>query len=131
MSKATSFRTLALDASPPEIPINLNYSSPWEIHTHSADYVGDRFALFALGSLITMANLNPLIPIHGDVPHLGHSVVKYEPWFTILCTCIVGAHLVITAATMVLVRRATLDDREYELPGTVRSQGSNWWGQEM
>lgn len=84
----------------------LTYSSPWDIHTHTADVVGDRLALFALGSLISMANLNPLIPIIGDVPYLGHSLVTYEPWFTIIWVCIVGAHLAVTAATVIAGWRA-------------------------
>ena len=77
-----------------------NYSSPWEIHNHAADYVGDRLALFALGSLINMAHVNPLIAIPGGVPYLGHSLVTYEPWFMIVWVCIVGAHLAVTVATV-------------------------------
>lgn len=75
-------------------------SSPWDIHNQTADYVGDRLALFALGSLATMATLNPLIPVPGDVPYLGHSVKTYEPGYTILWACIVGAHLAVLIATV-------------------------------
>ena len=55
-----------------------------------------------------MANLNPLIPVPGDVPHLGHSVQIYEPGFTILWACIVGAHLAVLIATL----------------------SSGWWGEQ-
>ena len=87
-------------------------SSPWDIHNHTADYVGDRLALFALGSLATMANLNPLISVPGDVPYLGHSVDIFEPGFTIVWACIVGAHLAVFVATVLSGWRA-----EQETPG--------------
>ena len=100
----------------PNLPL-LNHprtsSSPWDIHNHTADYVGDRLALFALGSLVTMANLNRLISVEGDVPHLGHSVQIYEPGFTILCACIVGVHLAVFLATVLSGWRT-----EQETPGT-------------
>ncbi|ERF68528.1 hypothetical protein EPUS_05667 [Endocarpon pusillum Z07020] len=44
--------------------------SAWEVHHKDADEVGDRFALFALGSLANMAALNPPIQIPGTVPYL-------------------------------------------------------------
>ena len=87
-------------------------SSPWDIHNQAADYVGDRLALFAIGSLATMANLNPLISVPGDVPYLGHSVKTYEPGFTILGACMVGTHLAVLFATVLLGRWA-----EQETPG--------------
>ncbi|KAL8735710.1 MAG: hypothetical protein Q9181_002733 [Wetmoreana brouardii] len=70
---------------PPDDESKKNYESyhfyasgsPWDIHhppTPSASYVGDRFALFALGSLANMATLNLPIRIPGNVPYLGHSV---------------------------------------------------------
>ena len=102
------------------------YSSPWEIHTHAADYVGDRFALFALGSLITMANLNPRIRIPGTVPHLGHSVVRNEPGFTIVYACIVAAHLAITATTVMLAWRAKRETPDLEM----HNMGGNTEGME-
>ena len=95
-------------------------SSPWDIHTHTADYVGDRLALFALGSLATMANLSPLISVPGDVPHLGHSVEIYEPAFTIVCACIVGAHLAVFVATVLSGWRAEQETPRLELHGMDR-----------
>ncbi len=89
---------------------NLTCSSAWEIHTHSADYVGDRLALFALGSLASMATYNPPISILGHVPHLGHSVVTYEPWFAIIWACIVGAHLAVFVATVIWDWRSSRDE---------------------
>ncbi|KAL9604703.1 MAG: hypothetical protein Q9179_001770 [Wetmoreana sp. 5 TL-2023] len=73
-------------AGPPSKESEQNYQSfhfyasgsPWDIHrppAPSASYVGDRFALFALGSLANMATLNPLMQIPGHVPYLGHMVV--------------------------------------------------------
>ena len=87
-------------------------SSPWDIHGHTADYVGDRLALFALGSLAAMANLSPLISVPGDVPFLGSSLQIYEPGFTIVWAWIVGAHLAVLVATVLSGWRA-----EQESPG--------------
>ena len=53
-----------------------------------------------------MANVNPLIAIAGEVPYLGHRLVTYEPWFTIIWVCIVGTHLAVTAATVLSGRGA-------------------------
>lgn len=55
--------------------------------------MGDRFALFALGSLANMATFNPLIQIPGNLTHLGHSTAVYEPWFAIVWSFIAGAQL--------------------------------------
>lgn len=76
--------------------------SAWEIHHKDADEVGDRFSLFALGSLANMATLNPSIQIPGNVPYLGHSLRVYEPWFYILWACIVGTHLALFGAVVIL-----------------------------
>ncbi|KAL8703959.1 MAG: hypothetical protein Q9201_002860 [Fulgogasparrea decipioides] len=108
-------------AGPPSKESEQNYQSfhfyasgsPWDIHrppAPSASYVGDRFALFALGSLANMATLNPLMQIPGHVPYLGHMVVTYEPWFAIVWTCIVGAHLGILVA-LVLVESGRAGQR--------------------
>ena len=78
-------------------------------------YIGDRLALFALGSLATMANLNPTILIPGDVPYLGHRVEMYEPWFAIIWACIVGVHLAVFVATVVWGWRAGREKEDTEL----------------
>ena len=69
------------------------------------DEVGDRFALFALGSLANMATLNPVIQIPGNVPYLGHSLKVYEPWFAILWAFIVSSHLALLAAVVIWARK--------------------------
>lgn len=78
--------------------------STWDIHGKSGDEIGDQFALFALGSLANMATLNPSIQIPGNLSHLGHSVTVYEPWFSILWTCIVGTHLAVFATIAIWTR---------------------------
>ena len=95
-------------------------SSPWDIRKLTADEVGDRLALFALGSLVAMANLGPLIQVPGDVPHLGHSVQTYEPAFTIVWTCIVGTHLAVFVATVLSGRRAEQETPGQELQNMMR-----------
>ena len=102
-------------------------SSPWDIHNQPADYIGDRLALFALGSLATMANLSPLISVPGDVPHLGHSVQIYEPGFTIVWACIVGGHLTVLIATVLSGWRAEQEAPEqesHEMNRSVEDDGS-------
>ena len=87
--------------------------SAWEVHHKDADEVGDRFALFALGSLANMAALNPTIEIDGDVPYLGHRVKVYEPWFAILWACIAGTHFAVTVLVMIWVREGYNDGANY------------------
>ena len=61
-------------------------------------------AEFALGSLATMANLNPSIQIWGGVPHLGSHLTVYGHWrpAIALLASIVGLHfaLIITVVWM-------------------------------
>ena len=95
-------------------------NSPWDVHNHTADYVGDRLALFALGSLATMANLSPLISVPGDVPYLGHWVEMNEPGFTVVWACIVGGHLAVFIATVLSVWRAERKTPGQELQGMDR-----------
>ena len=78
--------------------------SAWKIHHKDADEVGDRFALFALGSLANMATLNPTIQIPGNVPNLGHKVKVYEPWFSIPWAWMVSTHLAVFGAIAIWVR---------------------------
>ncbi|KAL8730350.1 MAG: hypothetical protein Q9166_004115 [cf. Caloplaca sp. 2 TL-2023] len=80
--------------------------NPWEIHGRDADEVGENFAKFALGSIATMATFNPSIQILGHVPHLGHKLVVYQPWFAILLSWIVIAHFAVAAYTVYWVTRA-------------------------
>lgn len=56
---------------------------------------------FALGSLATMANLNPPVRALGHVPFRGHRVEVYMPYFAILVVCIAAALLVISTVTIV------------------------------
>ena len=89
------------------MPADLNDPrSELDIHGKEADQVGEQFAAFALGSLATMINTNPQIRIPGHLPHLGHSVTLYEPYFAILVAFIVGTHFVIFIATIYWARGA-------------------------
>lgn len=83
--------------------------SAWEIHYKNADLVGENFAKFALGSIATMATLNPSIQIPGHVPYLGHRLQIYEPYFWILVSCIVGVHFALLAATVLWLRNGDKD----------------------
>ena len=53
-----------------------------------------------------MIDTNPQISLPGHVPHLGHKVVIYEPYFSVLLAYIVGAHFAVFAATVYWVSRA-------------------------
>lgn len=83
--------------------------SAWKIHHKEADEVGENFAKFALGSLATMTSYNPQIQIPGHVPHLGHKLVIYEPYFAILLACIVAVHLAIFTATIFWVKEVEIN----------------------
>ena len=83
-----------------------NCRSAWEIHHKDADQVGENFAKFALGSIATMATLNPPIQVPGHVPNLGHKLQIYEPYFAILLPCIAGAHFAIFVATVFWMTKA-------------------------
>ncbi|KAL8819710.1 MAG: hypothetical protein Q9191_007673, partial [Dirinaria sp. TL-2023a] len=80
--------------------------SAWEIHHKDADLVGENFAKFTLGSLATMASLNPPIQIPGHLPHLGHQLQIYEPYFWALVSCIVVVHFAVLVATILWVKDA-------------------------
>ncbi|KAL8947499.1 MAG: hypothetical protein Q9222_006228 [Ikaeria aurantiellina] len=86
--------------------------SHWEAHGADADGVGARFAEFALGAIATMVNSNPTIKIPGHLPHLGHKVHVYYPYFAIIWSCIVGAHCIVFAITIYYARI------EYRATGT-------------
>ncbi|KAL8825087.1 MAG: hypothetical protein Q9170_007932 [Blastenia crenularia] len=81
--------------------------SEWDIHGAEIDEIGDRFAHSALGSLATMAVFNPRIQLPGHVPHLGHKIHVYEPYFSVLLGCIVGAHFALFAATVYWIVRGS------------------------
>ena len=78
-----------------------------------------------------MANLNRLIFVEGDVPHLGHSVQIYEPGFTILCACIVGVHLAVFLATLLSGWRAEPETPGQELHGMDRRVEANESGEQL
>ncbi|KAL9006109.1 MAG: hypothetical protein Q9188_001129 [Gyalolechia gomerana] len=83
------------------------YGTAWDIHSKDIDEIGDNFARFALGSLAALAIIRPrLIELPGHVPHLGHKVHVYEPYFTVLLACIVVAHFAVFAATVFWIVRA-------------------------
>ncbi|KAL8712137.1 MAG: hypothetical protein Q9220_003571 [cf. Caloplaca sp. 1 TL-2023] len=74
--------------------------SHWDIHNATADEVGAKFAEFALGALATMASTNPPVQVLGHLPHLGHKLQVYEPYFAIIWSCIVGTHCIVSAVTI-------------------------------
>lgn len=80
--------------------------TPWDIQSGEVEEVGGLFARFAMGSLAMLATIHPrMVNITGHVPHLGHSVKVYEPYFTVLLACIVVAHFAVFAATVFWIIR--------------------------
>lgn len=99
--------------------------SAWGVHHKEADEVGDRFALFALGSLANMATLNPVIQIPGTVPYLGHSLKVYEPWFAILWAFIVGSHLALLSGVVIWARKRGHSETSNRELHSVHNQANN------
>ena len=71
------------------------FSSAWEIHYKSLDYVGADMAEFALGSLATMAERNPMVVKNGAMPWLGSRVKPDWKTAKALCASIASLHLVL------------------------------------
>ena len=53
-----------------------------------------------------MATMNPTVQVPGHVPFLGHKVQIYEPFFAIVLSAIVTAHVAVFIATVFWVNRA-------------------------
>jgi hypothetical protein len=57
-------------------------------------------AEFALGSIVTMAEMNPRVRIKGRKPYLGSHLHMYQHWRSTiaLLVCIVGVHVALIIA---------------------------------
>ncbi|MCJ1463715.1 hypothetical protein MMC07_002324 [Pseudocyphellaria aurata] len=70
-------------------------SSPWEVNNLSAPEVGALMSKFAIGSLATMARLNPQSSRPGTLPILGFRLSVEWDHIIILAVCIVAVHCIL------------------------------------
>ncbi|KAL8859899.1 MAG: hypothetical protein Q9178_003732 [Gyalolechia marmorata] len=80
--------------------------NPWNLKSNDLEDVGNKAAKFAMGSIAMMANSNPTVQITGYVPHLGHKLRVYQPYWAILLSGIAVAHFAVSAYTVYWVTRA-------------------------
>ena len=88
----------------------------WETHHRDAKGVGADMAEFAIGSLATMASLNPRIQMVGSVPYLGSHLTVCWRDVIALFVCIVGIHFALFASAIWATRVVVIkDDSTYLL----------------
>ena len=87
--------------------LTLSGSSAYETHFAQPDRVGAFMAEFALGSLATMARLNPLIETQGMVPYLGSRLDVHWNYMIILVIGIAAVHLLLLVGSIIFYK---LDD---------------------
>lgn len=93
------------------ILILLPRSSHWEAHNLNASGVGARMAEFAIGSIATMANLNPTQEKQDVLPVLGYKLSIEWPYVITLIVCISGTHCVLVGLMLWIARSVVvLDD---------------------
>lgn len=85
-------------------------STRWDIHGKSRDEVGATMAEFALGSIVTMAELNPRTQIRGRTPHLGSRLRMFERWHSIVAL-LVSIFVAHTALTLHVAYTAAMSKR--------------------
>ncbi|MCJ1427942.1 hypothetical protein MMC29_005849 [Sticta canariensis] len=80
------------------------YGSPWETGNLDASGVGAMMSEFAIGSLASMANLNPQLKQQGTLPVLAFSLSVKWVYVIILAVCIVCAHCILVALMLWIAR---------------------------
>lgn len=85
-------------------PCSQSRSSPWEIGKLSAADVGAKMSEFAIGSLVTMANLNPQLQAQGTLPVLGFNLTVEWRYVIPLAVGIVCAHCILVGLMLWIAR---------------------------
>lgn len=85
-------------------PCSQSRRSPWEVGNSNAAEVGALMSKFAIGSLVTMANLNPQFSANGTLPILGYNLTVEWRYVIALAVGIVCAHCILVGLMLWIAR---------------------------